>query len=694
MPAIPAYAQLKTGPDIAGDDALTWHGITLYGVVDVGFQYDTHGAEFSDYRPAASANIVQKDSRESVFGLTPSNMGQSRVGLQGLEPLAGGWSAVFRVETFFNPQSGELADSIKSLVVNNGRTPATQTTNLDGSSAGQALQTAYLGAASKEFGTITFGRQLTLLAEGTIKYDPNFDASAFGLIGASNTYSGGGSSEDKRLDSALKYVVNLGDYVHLGAFYKFNGASGSASTALQANLGGGFAGASIDAYYSKVNDAISASALTAAQVADLPKLGFSVSNSVAATVSDNTAYALRGLRAHPLCRSENPAQRRLHGHRRLRSRLREQHGVRRCEGRSALLAGRALHRDSAPRPDRGLLRRASGRLRHGHRGGLLDGPIQRLQRRTRDLRLERGLFFQQAFRRLCGRPVQRGQQRSRQWLRLQHDEHQSHDRHPIEVLMNFLNAVAGFGVGVAVGMTGVGGGSLMTPILVLLFGYAPASAVGTDLWFAAITKISGGTLHHARGTVDWQVLARLFAGSVPASILTLLWMNLTRSHATEKGLIVHALGAVLLVTAIAMLARKPIQRLATRMNARTATALLRAQTPLTVLAGALLGFIVPLTSVGAGALGTVMLLYIYPLRMTPRRLVGTDIVHAIPLALIAGIGHLLMGNVQSLLLLNLLMGSIPGILLGTLIATRSSELFLRIVIAAILLLVSLKLLLS
>jgi predicted porin len=294
LPAIPALAQLKTGPDIAGDDALTWHGITLYGVVDVGLQYDTHGAEFSDYRPAASANIVQKDSRESVFGVTPSNMGQSRVGLQGIEPIAGGWSAVFRVETFFNAQSGQLADSIKSLVVNNGRTPATQTTNLDGSSAGQALQTAYLGAASKDFGTITFGRQLTLLAEGTIKYDPNSDASAFGLIGASNSYSGGGSTEDKRLDSALKYVVKFGDYVHLGALYKFNGASGSASTALQANLGGGFAGASIDAYYSKVNDAISASALTAAQVGDLPKLGFSVSNSVAATVSDNTAYALLG----------------------------------------------------------------------------------------------------------------------------------------------------------------------------------------------------------------------------------------------------------------------------------------------------------------------------------------------------------------------------------------------------------------
>jgi uncharacterized membrane protein YfcA len=258
--------------------------------------------------------------------------------------------------------------------------------------------------------------------------------------------------------------------------------------------------------------------------------------------------------------------------------------------------------------------------------------------------------------------------------------------------MNALNAVAGFGVGVAVGMTGVGGGSLMTPILVLLFGYAAASAVGTDLWFAAITKIFGGALHQREGTVDWQVLRWMFAGSIPASILTLIWMDLTRSHPTQEGLIVHALGAVLLLTAIMMLARKPIQRFAARLNRDTAATLLRAQSPLTVLAGALLGFIVPLTSVGAGALGTVLLLYIYPLRMTPRRLAGTDIVHAIPLALIAGIGHLLMGNVQLWLLLNLLIGSIPGILFGTLIATRSPELFLRLMIAAILLIVSVKLL--
>src|SRR5450631_2746969 len=147
--SVPALAQQKTGPGITGDDSLTWHGITLYGVVDIGVQYDTHMAPFTPYRPSASGNIVRNNSRQSVTGLTPSNMGQSRVGLQGVEPLNTDWSAVFQVETFFNPQSGEVADSLKSLTVNNGRTPATSTTNLDGSSAGQAFQTAYVGLKSK-----------------------------------------------------------------------------------------------------------------------------------------------------------------------------------------------------------------------------------------------------------------------------------------------------------------------------------------------------------------------------------------------------------------------------------------------------------------------------------------------------------------------------------------------------------------
>jgi predicted porin len=292
--ALPARAQQKTGPGITGDDSLTWHGITLYGVIDIGVQYDTHSAPFTPFRPSASGNIVRQNSQQSVTGLTPSNMGQSRVGLQGIEPLNDDFSAVFQIETFFNPQSGEIADSLQSLAVNNGRSLSAQTVAVDGSSAGQAFQTAWVGFKSARFGTLTFGRQTTLLLDGTIKYDPNYNATAFGLLGASNTYSGGGAQEDNRLDSTLKYTLNV-DPVHVGALYKFSDANGSANTAAQADFGVQYAGASIDAYYSKENSAITATFLTAAQVTQLPALGFSISNSLAATISDNTAYALMAL---------------------------------------------------------------------------------------------------------------------------------------------------------------------------------------------------------------------------------------------------------------------------------------------------------------------------------------------------------------------------------------------------------------
>jgi predicted porin len=290
--SVPTLAQQKTGPGITGDDSLTWHGITLYGVIDIGLQYDTHGAPFTPYRPSASGNIVRQNSDQSVTGLTPSNMGQSRIGLQGIEALNDAWSAIFQAEAFFNPQSGEIADSLKSLTVNNGRSLTNQTVGVDGSSAGQAFQTAFVGLKSARFGTLTFGRQTTLLLEGTIKYDPNYNASAFGLLGASNTYSGGGAQEDNRLDSTAKYYLSFNDLLHLGALYKFNGSKGSANTAFQADIGAQFGGASVDAYYSKANSAITATSLTAAQVAKLPALGYSISNSLAATISDNTAYAL------------------------------------------------------------------------------------------------------------------------------------------------------------------------------------------------------------------------------------------------------------------------------------------------------------------------------------------------------------------------------------------------------------------
>jgi predicted porin len=289
--AVPVAGGQKTGPGVDAEDSLTWKGITLYGVVDIGFQYDTHSAPFTPYRPAASGNIVRQNSYQSVSGLTPSNMGQSRIGLQGVEPLSGDWAAVFQIETFFNPQSGQIADSLRSLTANNGKPLTQQNVGVDGSSAGQAFQTAFVGFRSEQFGALTFGRQVTLLSEGAIKYDPNYMATAFGLLGASNTYVGGGSSEDNRLDSTAKYVLHIGDLLHVSGLYKFNGSNGAGRTAVQADVGGSFAGADVDAYYSKVRNSITASSLSVAQAATLPA-AYTLSNTLAATVSDNTAYAL------------------------------------------------------------------------------------------------------------------------------------------------------------------------------------------------------------------------------------------------------------------------------------------------------------------------------------------------------------------------------------------------------------------
>ena len=301
LSAIAAPALAQTLPPVtpatqtAEDQGLTWHGITLYGIIDVGLQYETHGAPFSDYHPAGSANIVQKNSRQSVFGATPSNLSQSRIGLQALEPLAmGDWAFVGRVETFFNPQSGDISDAQKSMTLNNGKPASEQTTNLNSSVAGQAFQTSYVGFASKTFGTLTFGRQVTLLGDGISKYDPNYGSQAFSLIGMSGTYAGGGDTEDKRLDSSLKYNGLFGDIVHVGLLYKFNGSNGGANTAFQAQLGAEFAGLSIDGYYAKARSAISTSPLSAAQVSTLP-VGFTLSNSLQATVSDNTSYAVMAL---------------------------------------------------------------------------------------------------------------------------------------------------------------------------------------------------------------------------------------------------------------------------------------------------------------------------------------------------------------------------------------------------------------
>jgi predicted porin len=291
-PAAPAPVVVTKGD---ASNSLTWNGITLYGIVDIGLQYQTHGVPISDYFPAGSESIISKNSNGSVTGLTPNNLSQSRIGLSGLEPIGGDFSFVFRLETFFNPQSGNLSDALKSITLNNGRSLSTQTTTVDSSVAGQLFAgAAYAGFSSPTFGTLTFGRHVTPLADGIAKYDPMGAAQAFSVIGFSGTAGGGGDTEDRRLDDSVKYSAKFGP-VHVGALYQFNGASGSANTALQGQLGFELAGGSLDAYYAKKKGAVAASPLSAAQVADLPTLGYSVSNSVAATISDNTTYSVMGL---------------------------------------------------------------------------------------------------------------------------------------------------------------------------------------------------------------------------------------------------------------------------------------------------------------------------------------------------------------------------------------------------------------
>jgi len=292
-----AHAQSAAAP--ATDDSLTMHGITLYGIVDIGVQNQTHGAPISDYFPGGSADIVQKNSNKSITGVTPSNLSQSRVGLQGVEPLfgVGDWTGVFKLETFFNPQSGEISDALKSLTQNNGRSAAsnTQTTNLDSSVAGQIFQQSYAGISSKTFGTLTFGRQNTLLADGISKYDPNAASQAFSLIGLSGTAAGAGDTEDRRLDGSLKYVLSIADVARFGADFKPSRGNGLSNSVPEVDVGADFAGLSLDADYFKAHDEIAAPSLSAAQVALLPGLGYSPDKSIAATVSDNTSYSVMAL---------------------------------------------------------------------------------------------------------------------------------------------------------------------------------------------------------------------------------------------------------------------------------------------------------------------------------------------------------------------------------------------------------------
>lgn len=250
-------------------------------------------------------------------------------------------------------------------------------------------------------------------------------------------------------------------------------------------------------------------------------------------------------------------------------------------------------------------------------------------------------------------------------------------------------ATAGALTGFFVGMTGVGGGALMTPILLLFFGVLPTTAIATDLWFAAITKVVGAVIHHDSGEVDWQVVRRLWAGSLPMAMLMVLLVSLGGAIGKVTWL-TEAIGGVVLITAVGLLFAPKLYAMARTRRVGNPEGFKAVQPVLTVLGGAILGICVALTSVGAGALGSVMLLYLYPLRMTPHRLVATDLVHAIPLAIVAGTGYLFAGLVDWHMLLSLLAGSVPAIVVGSLLARRSSGRWIQLLLALVLFVAGLK----
>ncbi len=249
-------------------------------------------------------------------------------------------------------------------------------------------------------------------------------------------------------------------------------------------------------------------------------------------------------------------------------------------------------------------------------------------------------------------------------------------------------AIAGFAIGMLVGMTGIGGGSLMTPLLILLFGMHPAAAVGTDLLHAAVTKTAGSVVHGLNRTIDWRVVRRLAIGSIPTTVVTISVLSaLDINSAAARELINAVLTLALIGTAVTLLFRdKIVARYAARLGVLTP----KRVAVLNVAVGGVLGTIVSISSVGAGAMGVTCLVLLYP-KLPTARIVGSDIAHAVPLTLAAGIGHWLLGSVDLQVFIFLIFGSVPGILLGSYAAARVPESALRIVLAVTLVVAATKL---
>lgn len=260
--------------------------------------------------------------------------------------------------------------------------------------------------------------------------------------------------------------------------------------------------------------------------------------------------------------------------------------------------------------------------------------------------------------------------------------------------MEFAYSVAGMAVGFVVGLTGIGGGALMTPILMTVFGVAPMVAVSTDLLYAALTKAGGIYTYARKQLVEWQIVFCLLAGSLPGSLFTLNWMQSLPDMQQLEALIHLALGVSLILTSLAVFCRGTLRRLATTVENREWVQQLRQARPLiTLLMGGVLGVLVTISSVGAGALGTALLIALYP-RLEMPAIVGTDLVHAVILTAVAGAGHYSFGSVDITLLFYLLLGSLPGVFAGGSLGSRLSPALMQPLMGTVLLVVGVRFVLA
>jgi predicted porin len=286
-------ANVTKAPSLVADDgSLTWHGVTLYGAVDVGVGYNSRTAPLSTNAGFGINYLISKNSSHPYFGVAPNALSSSNIGLKGKEDLSPDLAVIFNLQTSFLPTSGRLADGLGSLVQDNGVALANQTTSADSSKDGQFLNTAaWAGVYAPTYGQVTFGRQNSLTLDGVVAYDPMSGSGAFSVIGFQGTTAGMGDTENARLDNSIKYVLQAGPFRAATAAQLSPDGSGTRNI-VEGQIGFDYLGASFDAIYSHVNDAISAASLPVGFTPTAGQLASAGQGLVAGTISDNTSLML------------------------------------------------------------------------------------------------------------------------------------------------------------------------------------------------------------------------------------------------------------------------------------------------------------------------------------------------------------------------------------------------------------------